>query len=234
MVNIGRVLVLFGVVAAIGVVPIRAHAVTFGFGCITGNVAANCATGEAQLSVDVTAGLGNTASFTFTNVGPNASSITDIYFDDGTLIGIASVSNGPGTSFTQFASPRNLPGGQTLTPAFETSKGFSVDSDPPIGTGGVNNSTAPPLEFVTIVFNLLSGVTFSDTLAALADGDLRIGVHVQAFNGAACTSDAHGCDGSESFVNRPRPRTPVPEPSTLLLTASVLLGLGMLWNRRQS
>jgi hypothetical protein len=40
-------------------------------------------------------------NFLFTNQGPLASSITDVYFDDGTLLGIAGVTNFSGVDFSQ-------------------------------------------------------------------------------------------------------------------------------------
>ena len=68
------------------------NATTFSFGCITNTSAANCAIGAAQLAVDVTAGpLADQVLFTFTNTGASASSITDVYFDDGTLLGISAI-----------------------------------------------------------------------------------------------------------------------------------------------
>jgi hypothetical protein len=53
---------------------------------------ADGAIGEAQLFVELT-DLGSQVEFTFTNIGPDASSITDVYFDDGTLLGIAEITN---------------------------------------------------------------------------------------------------------------------------------------------
>jgi hypothetical protein len=178
-------------------------AVTYGFGGITNNSATNTANGEAQLFVDVAAVGAAQVSFTFRNVGPHAMSITDVYFDDGTLLGIASITNMSGVDFSQGASPPNLPGGNTLSPPFSTTAGFLADSDPPAQPNGVN-----PGEQLVITFDLIGGMTFADTITALdTPGDhLRIGIHVQGY--------ADG--GSESFVN-------VPAPGAL-----ALLGLGGL------
>jgi hypothetical protein len=187
-----------------------AVATPFGFGCITNDVAADCNAGEAQLQVDVTAGPGaNQVSFQFTNSGPNASSIADVYFDDGTLLGIASIVNGAGVSFSVGASPPDLPGGNGISPAFVVTAGFSADSNPPVQPNGVN-----PGETLTIIFDLQGGGTLADVLSELGTGELRIGIHVQGFSGG----------GSESFVN-------TPEPGAALLIVAGALGLGLARRR---
>lgn len=201
-----------------------ANALTLGFGNISNNLAGDAAIGEAQLSVDVTDLGGGQVLFTFNNAGPEDSSITDAYFDDGTLLGIAALIDADegggdaGVDFSQLASPPNLPSANSITPAFETTAGFSADSDPPAQPNGVN-----PGESLGIVFDLLAGVDFADTLAALEQGGgiggLRIGIHVQGF--------ASG--GSESFVNTPPdgdlPPEAVPEPGVLSLVGFSLLGM---------
>jgi len=170
--------------------------------------------GETQIFVNVSdhgvtdAGI-NQVLFTFTNTGPEASSICDVYFDDGPLFGIASIINGPGVSFTQPADPENLPEGNTI--GFDTTESFSVDSDAPAALNGVN-----PGESLGIVFELQSEMGFNDVITALqmaeGEGSLRIGIHVQGF-----------ADGeSEAFVNNP---DPVPEPSTYLLILIGMLGI---------
>jgi hypothetical protein len=111
--------------------------------------------------------------------------------------------------FAQDATPQNLPGGNGI--GFETTAGFSADSDPPVQPNGVN-----PGESLGVIFNLISGKTYQDTLAAIdlglggsVYGSLRIGIHVQGF--------ADG--GSESFVNT----HVIPEPAGLMVWS--LLGL---------
>lgn len=187
---------------------------TYAFDCITDSNAANCAAGQSQLRVAVSGPTAGQALFTFTNSGAAALSLTDVYFADGTLLGIAGVSNGPGVSFSQGASPPNLPGGNVI--GFVTTAGFAADSNPPVQPNGVN-----PGETLGILFDLQSGRSFADVVSELASGELRIGVHAQGF--------ANG--GSESFVNL---AMPVPEPAaavSLLVALGLLGGIGRLHRR---
>lgn len=212
----------------------RADLYTYDFAtCVTNNNPATDAQTGSQFLVDVSS-VANPQQvlFTFRNIGPVASSITDVYFDDGTLLGIASVENSPGVQFTQYipgnkheggnpVSPGDLPGGSSLAAPFEVTAGFSADSDSPAQSNGVNVK-----EYVGVLFNLQDGKDFQSVITALAgglthpeiEGGLRIGIHVQGFDGG----------GSEGFINGdvqlpPPPPPPVPVPGAVLLG---LLGLG--------
>jgi hypothetical protein len=184
-----------------------APGLTLPFGCITGNLAANCAIGEAQLTVEVTNPAAGAIRFQFHNAGPAASSITDVYFDDaedGALFQLTLIlDQAPFVDFERGATPGNLPGASQAEPDFETTDGFSADSESPVQPRGVN-----PGETLGILFSLRPGASFADVLDHLADGSLRVGIHVQGFAGG----------GSESFVN-----VPVPEPGALGLVGLVAL-----------
>ena len=209
--------------AFLGLGVSRAHAEltlyqTYGFYCITDNDPIDAGIGEAQLFVDVLNGA-DEVQFNFRNVGPNPCTITDVYFDDGTLIGLIGLIDSddsydgqvghPGVDFTIDADPPDLPGGELIDPPFQVDLGFSADSDPPPPSWGVE----PPDEWLGVVFLLDGGNgDVYDVLDELDNGILRIGIHVQAFGGGS---------NSESFVN-------VPEPASMLL-----LSLGGLALRRK-
>lgn len=191
------------------------QAVIVPFYGITNNNPTDVATGEDQLWVDVTNG-GLSVTFTFYNTGSTQCTITDVYFDDGTLLeltGLIDRDDGTGgdlnVDFSQHASPGNLPGGSTMADQFVTTAGFSADADPPPAYWGVD-----PGESLGVIFSLTSG-DINLVLQELLDTTLRIGIRVQSFDGG----------GSESFVN-----VPVPEPATMALLA---LG-GLLLRKRRA
>jgi hypothetical protein len=190
-----------------------AHAVTWGFQNITDNSGIASAVG-GQLAVDVQADGTTGASFTFSNSGPLASSITDIYFvNDPLLFGNGvTIVNGAGVSFSAGATPGGLPGGTPFGFA-EGAVVFSADSDSPVQPNGVN-----PGESVTIILALLGGVDFDDVISALLAGTLQLGIHVQGING----------DGSDSYI------AATPLPGAIPLFATGLAALGLLrWRAKR-
>ncbi|MCI0379422.1 MAG: hypothetical protein L0215_17570 [Gemmataceae bacterium] len=211
--------------------PSVARADFYGFTNISANSGANAPLVAQQLVVEVIDVGSGQVAFKFTNAVGIASSITDVYFDDGSLLGIASISSSAGVAFSTPATPGDLPGGNTITPPFVTSAGFSADSNPPAAANGVDSAS----EWVQITFDLQAGKTFADTIAALqlglTNGDdpnaLRIGLHVQAI-GAGGQSD--------SFINGPPTTTAIPGPGVPVLALSGLLGLGLgrVLRRRQT
>lgn len=193
---------------------------TFSFINITNNNSESAAIGESQLSVELF-DLGSATQFVFSNSGSQASSIADIYFDDGinsifsSPITLADIDNSlAGVSFAPGASPSNLPGGNAVS--FSTTPGLSADADSPAPFNGVN-----PGETVGITLGFTSGADFDDLLNEMESGDLRIGLHVQAFDNGF----------SEGFINNGG--TPVvPAPSSLLL-AAIGIGSVKLFHRRK-
>lgn len=180
-----------------------AAAIQIGFDCLTGTLAGDCAIGESQLSVEVT-DQGGDVRFHFRNAGPEASSISEVYFDDGSLLALSTVIDGPGVDFEPDASPPDLPGGSEAIPPFQVTEGFLAESVPSPVMNGIG-----PEEWVQIQFTLQETQTIDDVIAELTNGNLRIGIHVIGF--------ASG--GSESFIN-----VPVPEPATGFLLCLGLLG----------
>ena len=179
-----------------------AQSAQFDFYCITLNDTSGtaCAIGVAQVRVEVTEPSSGQVLFRFTNSGPSNSSVTDIYYDDGSLGSLISITGGPGVSFSQGASPGNLPGGNNINPPFVTSTSFSADSNPPVLANGVQSG-----EYLEILFSLQSGQTLSNLITNLQTGVLRIGIHVQGFD----------IGPSESFVNN---STPLASIFTLTVT----------------
>lgn len=184
-----------------------AQAQNYSFSCVSNNSATNCATGVAQLGMTLAQGAGY-VDFRFTNAGPLASSITDVYWDwtgASNRYTAGAITSSNGVSFSWGASPNNLPSGNGLTPSFSANLG--ADSNAPTRPNGVN-----PGEWVS--FRLWTNLT--STAADLASGSMRVGLHVQGF--------ANG--GSESYVNRSTTVVaPVPEPEAYAL---MLAGLGVV------
>jgi len=149
----------------------RADPYTYGFRHITENdkraeFGYDYEVGEEQLFVDVSDyGLDSDGYsqvlFTFRNIGPLASSICDVYFDDGTLLGIARLidkddpGGDKGVDFSLGAKPGELPGAGDILPVFQTTAGFSADSDPATTPNGV-----APGEWLGVLFTLQEGKDF--------------------------------------------------------------------------
>lgn len=171
---------------------------SYSFTCITFNSDGNCSIGSTQLDLTVSDGGNGTVNFLFTNTGPLASSITDLYFDwkaPELALTAGTLTQSSGVSFGWGATPVNLPGGNTI--AFSSDLG--LDSNVPTQPSGIN-----PGEWLNIAF---SG-SLSQLIAGLHSNDLLVGMHVQGFSNG----------GSESFVS-------VAEPSVV---AMLLVGLTLI------
>jgi len=173
----------------------------------------------AQLTVDVTEAANGTVDFTFHNDVGTASSITDIYFEDRTLLALSTVGNNSGVDFAPPAGPSELFGANLAS--FVTNPGLSAVSR---NHGqGVNGAT----EWVTINFTLQNGQTYTTIRDALTTGDLRIGVQ------AALNNSAKGFD---SYINNrlgsSNQLVSVPEGgSTAALLGSVFLAFAVIRRR---
>lgn len=205
-----------------GAVPFAFEAITASGVEVNGGLT-TAEIGASQLSMDVTEAGGNQALFTFINSGPYASSITDIYFHNPSLLQNASISgSSPGVQFSLGASPASLPGRNNVAPRFENDVALNTSSGR--GRPGVNQRGVNPGEQVGILVDLQSGQTFSEVLDGLNSGTLRVGLHVGGFQNGR----------SQSFVNLPSSvPSPVPEPSTALaLGTFALVGFAFVhWNR---
>ena len=157
---------------------------------------------------------GGLPKFEFHNDSLFESSITDVYFDGDVLAGIFSITQSAGVDYSEWASPSDLPSGNTLIPGFTAD--FSAESNPPPSFNGINNSLG---EWLALTMNMSENITFNDVHEALSNAELRVGVHLQAF------SD----DSSESAINDPEGT--IPEPSVISIFG--LACLGLFWKRRK-
>jgi len=183
-------------------------------------------TGDAALSRFGVTLSNNQVLFVFRNTSSVASSIADVYFQDGTLLDMGNVYESAGVSFVEPAG--NLYGGVYLDPQFIVTKHFSARATDPIIANGVSASS----EWLGIVFDLKNDLTYSDVINAMANWkyaggefskkdpnapSLRIGIRAEGVAG-----DRQG----SSYINT------VPEPSLVLLLGIGLGAIGLVSRRR--
>ncbi len=205
---------LCGIAVCAASAAANAGSITLGFKNITNNSAPDVLIGESQLKMTVSM-MGAAVNFHFFHDGLSPASITQIYFDETlTRLGAASLtSSGVGVNFSAGGSPPDLPGGNSISPAFDDTRRFTAN--PPPSKSGVN-----PGEFLDIKFAFASG-DFDILVGDLSTGALRVGIHVQAF-----------ADGnSEAFIND-IPMTVIPLPAPLGLSLAGLAPLAIRRRRR--
>ncbi len=157
---------------------------------------------DLNINMEVSdAGLNN-VDFTFHNISQIESSIANIYFEDGSLLSIAEILEGPGTKFGDNPKPSNLPSAQNLIAPFKSVTEFSIGAISPKSKNGIN-----PSERLTIRFDLKTGSSYQSIISELSSCDLRVGLHIIGLP-----------EGSESAVNDPRP-IEIPEPAAMGILA---------------
>jgi PEP-CTERM motif len=220
-----RIVTAFAVIGLTLVVAERAQAaaLTYGYDCITGDSSTDCDILEAQVLTDVDF-ANNLVSFRFYNTGPDASSITDVYFrDTDDKLSFDSMLEGSGTEFDEDGgcSPIDPPASNGFT------LGFCTDADPPVASNGIN-----PGEELTLFFALNGVFTFQDVLDELADGTLKTAVKVQAFESGGSEAGI-GSPGGPG-TGGPGGAAPIPEPTSLLLMGSGLTAAAMRLRRKKN
>jgi hypothetical protein len=235
------VLVLAAAIFLVGV-PSACPAAIYSFNPIsTSSGVATANTVGHQIIMEVTnAGWDNgnqVVDFKFTNQVGFQSSVTDIYFQDGPLLGARMVlAESTGVNYSDIGvKPANLPGWNTLSPIFKTTAGFSADASTP--NTGLNSAG----DWVTFRFTMINHHTYDEVLAALANGfnspgdvwdangidkaggllGLRVGIHVSAIGPSS---------KSDSFLNGAQIAA-VPEPATLTIWG-IGAGLALLGGAR--
>ncbi len=205
---IGAILLIAAIGASVSAGP------SFTFTGLSNNSAHDTLTGQTQFSVKIDDAGPGQVLFTFLNSGPDPSSITQMYFDNGPAGSgaLASIDgfehSNPASTFSVGATPSNLSGWAELDPTFQATEGLTASADKPQPHNGVN-----PGQSLGMLTTLASSYTFTDVLEQIYSGSLRIGIHAQGFEGG----------GSESFVLSQPPI--VPTPGSLLLAT---IGLGVL------
>ena len=193
---------------------------------ISGNSAENV---EGQLGLRVweytsanaaysTSLTSNQVLITVTNTALIQSAVSEVFIDDGTIFAQSAVLNSLG-GYTLFsggsAKPDNLPGGENVAPVFEATSMFSADAQ-----GNPSRGVDVSTDVLGLIYDLLPGLEYADTVAAVDTGELRFGFHVRSI----------GVGGdSDSFVNS-EAVVPVPEPASLVVLG--LGGLALLRRRR--
>jgi hypothetical protein len=135
--------------------------------------------------------------------------------------------SGSDVAFSYVASPGDLPGGNTIDPAFAVSNVAIFTADADAGNGGaVSHGINAASEWLTMSYTLNSGMTYANVVNDLATGRLRIGMHVTGLDQAAM-----GVPSTSYVNNRP---AHVPVPAAVWLLGSGLIGMVGVARRKQT
>ena len=123
---------------------------------------ANVTTATNQLSVDITDPGSGQILFTFTNIGPSASSITQIYFEQNSfnfLYDLESLNGSTGVDFIEATGNLGRPPGAENIGWANNATAFRANADNPVQPNGIN-----PGESLGILFSLTTGHSFGDVV----------------------------------------------------------------------
>ncbi len=144
---------------------------------------------QLHLTVNPVAGQPGKIDFTLRNVVGVSSSVTDVFFAGGSILGQSTVSQS-GSVFV--AARGNLPGAATLDPVFSASRSFRTavgllnDDGTAANPGGLDRAS----DSVTFRFELRQGVSSEEAMAALTTaagtlGNIRVGVIARSIDDTA-------------------------------------------------
>jgi len=207
-------------------------AATFGFTEVSATSAADAAIGQAQYFMDVLDASARQVLFRFRNTGPDASSITRIFFDDDDLF----------VPILESVQPENVAGsgvifvrGTSFGNDFDLGEpffGFALRPDlalaapAPAAVNGIN-----PGESLDALATLNDDIVTSELMTRLEDGRLRVALRAEGFPDG----------GTGVFVSKTTPVVtppPTPTPTVIPAPGALLLGavgaglLGCLRRRR--
>lgn len=180
----------------------RVHAELYVFGQITGG---QTGLNPDAFTMEVTeAGMDQTL-FTFTNNCGGEGVLARIFFMENDLMAFNQILEVPaGKGWSLYEKKAMLPGGQPL--GFTPHNSFGIFADPARPKNGLETG-----EFISILFDLVDGVSFDNIITEIDNQSLGIGIHTQSLPGG----------GSASF-------TTIPEPLSL-----ALLGIGTILIRNK-